>query len=197
MDSWGFNPSTLQAIGGFATALALFGVIAGSFASLWSSRVTSRDFSFRTRPWVSLAGVEFDDDVPDEDIDPDDLDESDETESRPDVLTLEFQNVGTVPAQKRSIELRLKPRFAKDWEMTPFRSQIGVLFPNEPSSRRYRFTGKRGVLLSEWKASKFELKYEGIIRYSFGDNNSYLTRFSGRLNIGSEGRKTWHNDEAI
>lgn len=197
MDSWGFNPSTLQAIGGIATALALFGVIAGSAAAIWSSKVTSRDFSFRTRPWLGLIDMDFEEDVRVEDVDTSDLDEGDGAEIRTDVIILSFNNVGTVPAQKRTIEFRLKPEYASHWEMSPFGSKIGALFPNERSIRRYRFTGERATILDTWKSSNVEVIYEGIIRYSFGKNNDYFTRFSGKLGIGPNSRKSWRNDEAV
>ena len=196
MDSWGFNPSTLQAIGGIGTAFALFGVIVGSAAAIWSSKVSSRDSSFRTRPWVGLTYMEFIEDVPIEDVDANDLDESDGAEYRTDVIILSFSNVGTVPAQKRTIEFRLKPEKASHWEMRPFGSKIGALFPNEPSIRRYRFTRERATILDTWKSSNVEVIYEGVIRYSFGKNNDYFTRFSGKLGIGPNSRKSWRNDEA-
>ncbi len=197
MESWGFNPATMQAIGGIATAFALVFVIRSSLAARRSSVVASRESSFRTRPWIGLAGAEFKEGVSLEDVDPDDLDESDDLESPPDILTLKFSSMGPVPAQKRSIELRLKPKNATDWEMRPFRSQIGAFFPNEPSTRHYRFTGERGALLNAWKNSKLEVIYEGRIRYSFGDEDGYATSFSGRLRFDLDGRRTWRNDEAI
>ena len=196
-DIWGFNPSTLQAIGGIATAFALVGVIIGSMAAYRSSNVEAKESAFRTRPWVGLTGVYFRENVPLNDINPDELDDVDGAELRHDILTFMFKNVGPLPAQKRAIEVRVKPKDARSWEMTPFMSSIGALFPGEPSTRHYRFTGSRGALLNEWKSSKLDVIYEGRISYSFGDEDAYATSFSGRLRFDLGGRKTWRNDEAL
>ena len=66
MNDWGWNPSTFQAAGGIATAIALIFLI-GSFwisakqsrASIRASAVAERESNLRTRPWLTFDSLEF------------------------------------------------------------------------------------------------------------------------------------------
>lgn len=64
MDDFGWNPGTLQAVGGAATALALVVVIIGSLAARRSAhaatqamRLATTEAELRTRPWLHLEEV--------------------------------------------------------------------------------------------------------------------------------------------
>ena len=197
LDTWGFNPSSLQAISGIATAFALVGIIIGSLAAYRSSSVEAKESAFRTRPWVGVTDVDFRESVPVIDMRTEETDDIDALDLRRDVLTFMFKNVGALPAQRRAIEIRLKPKDAESWEMTPFMSSTGALFPGEPSTLSYMFSGDREALLNEWKSSKLEVIYEGRISYSFGDEGAYATSFSGRLWFGASQDRSWRNDYAV
>lgn len=64
MDDFGWNPGTLQAAGGVATAIALVVVIIGSLAARRSAvaatqamRLAATEAELRTRPWLHLEEV--------------------------------------------------------------------------------------------------------------------------------------------
>lgn len=162
LSSWGNNRSTWQTIFSGITAIAIAAAFVSAFFGWRSSRISTREFQLRLRPWVSLASATFEDDH---------------------VLSLNFMNIGSMPARNPKILTRVQEM--KDQDLRRLAMELplaaastysaAVIFPGKSTLHQMDLTSPPYAV---WKASRRSLVLFGKLWYEFDKNNSeFITTF--------------------
>ena len=175
MNDWGFNPSTFQAVGGIATAVALLGVILSSWIGIKSEQRSSRESALRGRPWISVVGTIFEG--------------SGTLEPTWLRIGVTVQNLGILPSEQTTITLYVEPSPKLEEpsqndhsQQPPFKmidgDLMGPLFPNQTSNASWGFTEDDPFL--KLYAQNVNLRLYGTIRYCMGQQ-IFETEFDSSL----------------
>lgn len=165
METWGWNPATLEAT---ATAVAAgFAIIAVVVA--WRSfRETSSEIGSRMRPWVGLYGFTFF------------RDDSDAL--RVGVL---LRNCGPLPALQAHLIVDFEPREREflDEVLIPARVEEfedKALMPAEDGNYGYPLSRNTYPQLETWIAAKRDIVAKGTFSYALGDR-TFESKFQAEL----------------
>ena len=170
MNDWGWNPGTFQAVGGVATAIALFFVILSAVASKRSSDAAAKasalaigEAELRTRPWVGMTGTSI--------VVPQLADLGHTV-----VAILEFTNVGVLPAEGLTLTSSARPS-GRDEPSDPFQTMgPATIFPNELTTLVERASSR----IDDWISEGLMIEIHGQATYGYG-SKSYHTTFNTKI----------------
>ena len=135
-----------------------------------AAEVTSKEFELRTRPWIAIKGAKY---QPGKDSLPPYFD---------DVVAFEFENIGTVPTQGCTVDMKYRTRRRDtDWKesswATAAPSPLDVLFPNETRGWNWPLD----KLYSE-RSQQYIAEFSGTVRYQYAARK-YETHFGGEIDF--------------
>ena len=172
-EGWGWNLSTIQALGSIATFLTALGVLGSVLVAVRTARAARdqanaviRDSNLRTRPWVGLTGVEFDR-QPERGL------------FGAEEFDFLYINVGLLPAQNLYAHLELTPvEKVEDPGPIVVDVRLDTVFPNDP--RRWHLSFLNDDTFAEWQSNGYDLGFSGHFLYKQGGHR-YTTLFQGVL----------------
>lgn len=149
----------------FQTVTSL--VLVVSLLIAWGAlRASAKEAALRTRPWVGLTGVDYG---------PRPEGAGEEAVA---AISLRYDNIGALPAQSVSFDLRAQPLPPFDpGSDAGFRfdsGYLGVFFPGEPGVQDFAMVEPLRDRLMRWLDADRQVLLDGTITYGFGAKKGWL-----------------------
>ena len=121
VNEWGWSPEILQIVISGIVGVLTFCALVVIFRGM---KVASKEAEQRTRPWVGIVGCKYQKDKP---------------RAGWDRVVVEYQNVGTLPAEDATVSVFVAPEEDPEDPTLPksfsLELRIGAIFPQEPSNQ--------------------------------------------------------------